>query len=133
MTQSHALPARLVTIIGGGIGGLTAALALTQRGAAVTVLERAGALREVGAGIQLSPNAMRVIDALGLGTEFGKLPVERQAQELASRTAKLLGSGSPSVFADPKNLEKLIGRFLVRAEAVTSSQSAYNAALVLLR
>lgn len=71
--------------------------------------------------------------ALGLGTEFGKLPVERQAQELASRTAKLLGSGSPSVFADPKNLEKLIGRFLVRAEAVTSSQSAYNAALVLLR
>lgn len=62
-----ALQSRPVTIVGGGVAGLTAALALQGRGAHVTVLERAPALTEIGAGLQLSPNAMRVLDALGLG------------------------------------------------------------------
>ncbi|NHF71810.1 FAD-dependent monooxygenase [Paracoccus xiamenensis] len=57
---------RDITIIGAGVAGLTAALALAQRGARVQVHERAGALREVGAGLQISPNAGRVLDALGL-------------------------------------------------------------------
>lgn len=61
-----ALAGREATVVGGGIGGLTAALALARRGARVTVHERAGAYREVGAGIQVSPNAGRVLDALGL-------------------------------------------------------------------
>jgi len=56
-----------ILIIGGGIGGLTAAVALRQRGAEVRVFEQAEAIREVGAGIQVSPNGMRVLDALGLG------------------------------------------------------------------
>ncbi len=56
-----------VTVIGAGIAGLAAACALGQRGARVRVVERAPLLSEVGAGLQLSPNAMRVIDALGLG------------------------------------------------------------------
>lgn len=56
-----------VTIIGAGIGGLASALALAQRGARVRVLEQAGALREVGAGLQISPNGVAVLDALGLG------------------------------------------------------------------
>lgn len=55
-----------VLIAGGGIGGLTAALALAQRGFDVQVLEQAPAIREVGAGVQLSPNAMRVLYRLGL-------------------------------------------------------------------
>lgn len=70
--------------------------------------------------------------ALGLGTDFGKLPIDRQVEEMALRTRKLLGSDSPSVFSDAANVEKLISRFLIRADAVTGAQSSYNAALVLL-
>lgn len=56
-----------VTIIGAGIGGLACALALAQRGARVRVLEQADELSEVGAGLQISPNGVAVLDALGLG------------------------------------------------------------------
>jgi salicylate hydroxylase len=55
-----------VAIIGGGIGGLTAALALTQAGAEVQVYEAAAELREIGAGVSLHPNAMRVLRAAGV-------------------------------------------------------------------
>ncbi|MEU5986186.1 FAD-dependent monooxygenase [Streptomyces sp. NPDC047434] len=54
-------------VIGAGIGGLTAAVALHQRGWQVTVLERAAALTPVGAGLGLAPNAQRALDVLGLG------------------------------------------------------------------
>lgn len=54
-------------VIGGGIGGLTAAVALHQQGVRVTVLERAGSLEPVGAAISLSPNALRGLDVVGLG------------------------------------------------------------------
>lgn len=53
-------------IAGGGIAGLATALAFQQRGWDVRVFEQAEALREVGAGIQLSPNGMKVLRALGL-------------------------------------------------------------------
>ncbi|PWI07691.1 monooxygenase [Streptomyces sp. NWU339] len=54
-------------VIGGGIGGLTAAAALHRRGVKVTVLERAGSLEPVGAAISLAPNALRGLDVIGLG------------------------------------------------------------------
>lgn len=56
-----------VVIVGAGIGGLSAAIALRRRGIAVMVLERADALHEVGAGILLWPNAMRVLRQLDVG------------------------------------------------------------------
>ena len=56
-----------IVVAGGGIGGLAAALALTHKGFAITVLERAAKFEEVGAGIQLGPNAFHALDSLGLG------------------------------------------------------------------
>ena len=53
-------------IAGGGIGGLTAAIALGRRGIETEVLERSGLTEETGAGIQLGPNATRVLAALGV-------------------------------------------------------------------
>lgn len=80
--MNGALNGRAVTVVGGGIGGLTAALALARRGARVTVLEQAGAFREVGAGIQVSPNAGRVLAALGLTAEFRAISMPNLAVEL---------------------------------------------------
>ncbi|OAF15808.1 FAD-dependent monooxygenase [Bradyrhizobium neotropicale] len=57
---------RTIVIAGAGIGGLTAALALAARGFRVVVLEKTERLEEVGAGLQLSPNASRVLVELGL-------------------------------------------------------------------
>ncbi|HEY5294809.1 MAG TPA: FAD-dependent monooxygenase, partial [Gaiellaceae bacterium] len=55
-----------LAIVGGGIGGLTAAVALMRAGADVTVLEQADELSAVGASLQLGPNATRLLDRLGL-------------------------------------------------------------------
>ena len=64
MQHSKTMP---VLIAGGGIGGLAAALALTRRGFEVKVLEQAPEIGEIGAGIQLGPNAFHAFDALGVG------------------------------------------------------------------
>jgi 3-hydroxybenzoate 6-monooxygenase len=76
MAQSKTLP---VLIAGGGIGGLAAALALSRRGIPVKVLEQSAAIGEIGAGIQLGPNAFSAFDALGIGerTRSDAVYVER--------------------------------------------------------
>jgi 3-hydroxybenzoate 6-monooxygenase len=56
-----------VIVAGGGIGGLAAALALSRRGFRVVVLEQAQQFGEIGAGIQIAPNAWHCLDALGVG------------------------------------------------------------------
>ena len=61
------LKTRPVLIAGGGIGGLATALALTRQGFTVKVLEQAPEIGEIGAGIQLGPNAFHAFDALGVG------------------------------------------------------------------
>ena len=57
---------KTTTIVGAGIAGLTAALALARKGIASHIIEQAPALEEVGAGLQLSPNASRILADLGL-------------------------------------------------------------------
>ncbi|MEM9054447.1 MAG: FAD-dependent monooxygenase, partial [Pseudomonadota bacterium] len=84
-----------ILIAGGGIGGLTAALCLNQAGHSVTVFEQAETFSEVGAGLQLSPNAMRVYRKLGLERallEVGFLP---EAAEIR------LGESGQRLFAFP--------------------------------
>src|SRR5689334_1316572 len=56
-----------VIVAGGGIGGLAAALALARRGFRSIVLEQAQQFGEIGAGIQIAPNAWHALDALGVG------------------------------------------------------------------
>jgi salicylate hydroxylase len=66
MSLTHASAER-VLVAGGGIGGLAAALAVARLGRPVTVMEQAADIGEIGAGIQLGPNAFTAFDALGVG------------------------------------------------------------------
>jgi len=78
-----------VVVIGGGIGGLTAALALLKRGLDVEVFEQAARLGEVGAGIQISPNGTRILYALGLEEALRGIQVTPLRKELRHwRTGK---------------------------------------------
>ncbi len=76
----HAEPE--LAIVGGGIGGLTLALALERRGVACRVFEQSPGFREDGVGLQLSPNATRLLHALGIGAELRELAVRPEAIEL---------------------------------------------------
>ena len=65
-----------ITIIGGGIGGLAAALQLLHAGFDVHVFEQARTIGEIGAGIQISPNASRLLHRLGLAEAMAKTGVK---------------------------------------------------------
>jgi salicylate hydroxylase len=125
-------------IAGAGIGGLTAAIALAQRGFEVAIFERAQALEEIGAGLQLTPNATRILDRLGLlqavearasaprairifrgrdGAELARLPLTRErwgAPYLVMRRADLQSALAESVGRAPAialNLGMEVGGF----------------------
>ena len=92
MTTTH------IAVIGGGIGGLTAAIALRRKGLDARVYERAPALREVGAGIWMPPNAMQVFDRLG---------------DAAHATTPNLGQGGAQAVADayrPRPTDRCVTR-----------------------
>lgn len=76
------LKGRKVTVLGAGVAGLAAARALALRGAEVEIVEQADAIREVGAGLQVSPNGAAVLKALGLGPALEAASVKAQAVEL---------------------------------------------------
>lgn len=82
-----------VLIAGGGIAGLTAALACIKAGFDVQVFERAGALSEIGAGIQIGPNAARVMSAVGVGNALARVSSVPEYQEMR------LGQINKSIFS----------------------------------
>jgi salicylate hydroxylase len=90
-----------VAIVGAGIGGLTAALALIRHGIAVDVYEQAPELKELGAGVQISSNGTRVLYALGLGEAIEKVGVVVAGKEIrlwsTGQTWKLFDLGAISV------------------------------------
>jgi len=71
-----------VVIVGGGIGGLTAALALLQRGIDVEVYEQSSVLKEAGAGVQIGSNGTRVLYALGLRDALAQVQVVPSGREI---------------------------------------------------
>jgi salicylate hydroxylase len=95
MTRSHIL------IVGGGIGGLTAALSLLRLGFDVDVLEQAPELREVGAGVQISANGSRALYALGIGEALAASSCEASGKEIrlwsTGQTWKLFDLGAESI------------------------------------
>ncbi|MFQ6551813.1 FAD-dependent monooxygenase [Aestuariibius insulae] len=88
-------------IAGGGIGGLTAALALSRIGWDVTVLERADTPGEVGAGVQISPNGMRVLRWLDVAADLEPFLFEPEAIEMR------LGQSGRPIFSLP--VDRLVG------------------------
>jgi salicylate hydroxylase len=84
-----------IIVVGAGIGGLAAALALARAKFEVEVVERAGVLREVGAGLQLSPNAMKALQWLGVSGSVEAASSEPQALELRT------GKSGAKVFSIP--------------------------------
>ena len=75
---------RTIFVAGAGIGGLTVSLALAARGFRVVILEKSERLEEIGAGLQLSPNASRVLVALGLQPRLAGRAVTPEAISLMS-------------------------------------------------
>ena len=84
-------PSGTIVIAGAGIGGLTAALALANEGLRVSLVEQAERLDEVGAGIQLSPNASRTLIGLGLGERLTPLVVAPEELKVVNaRSGRML-------------------------------------------
>lgn len=84
-----------IIIAGAGIGGLTAALAVGRLGHRVTLLERAAQIDDVGAGIQISPNALKVLDALGVGEGVRRCAFRPRALEMR------MGRSGRGIFSVP--------------------------------
>jgi salicylate hydroxylase len=107
-----------VTVLGAGVAGLAVARALALHGAQVTVLEQADAIREVGAGLQISPNGAAVLKALGLaGGAGGGLDAGR-----GGRTARRSWTAGWCTRLDLARLRREQGyHFLHRADLIELS------------
>ena len=86
-------------IVGGGIGGLAAAIALESRGHDVDVFERANEYRDVGSGLSLWPNSLAALDALGVGQEVRQRSATVSPVGILDRHGRTLSRIDPEVFA----------------------------------
>ncbi len=112
------------TIVGAGIGGLTAAVALARIGHDVRVAEKAPQIAEVGAGIQLSPNGMAVLRNLGIGDALESFSIRAEAVRLIDGP-----SGKPVLTLDlAKDAADLEWRFIHRARLIDILHSAAESA-----
>lgn len=120
-------------VIGGGIGGLTAAVALDRRGWSVTVLERAAALEPVGAGIGLAPNAQCALDTIDAGDAVRAMAAWQAAGELRLPSGRLLARtdngaavrrfGGPVVIAHRAELIGLLAARLPEGAVRTGAEA----------
>ncbi len=118
-----------VTVIGAGVAGLAVARALALRGAAVTVLEQADAVREVGAGLQISPNGAAVLRALGLQDALDAASMRADAVQLIDGP-----TGDPVTRLDLARLRPGQGyHFLHRADLIDLLLHAATEAGVTIR
>ncbi|MDI3335780.1 FAD-dependent monooxygenase [Defluviimonas aestuarii] len=120
---------RAVTVLGAGVAGLALARALALNGAKVTVLEQAPEIREVGAGLQITPNGARVMGALGLGAEL-------EAQSMGSEAVELIdGETGGQVLRLDLTRQRTAGMFRLvhRADLITVLAEAARAAGVEIR
>ena len=118
-----------VTVIGAGVAGLAVARALALRGAAVTVLEQADAIREVGAGLQISPNGAAVLRALGLQDALDAASMRADAVQLIDGP-----TGDPVTRLDLARLRPGQGyHFLHRADLIELLLHAATEAGVTIR
>ncbi len=118
-----------VTVVGAGVAGLAAARALALRGARVTVLEQADAIREVGAGLQISPNGAAVLRALGLQDALDAASMRATAVQLIDGP-----TGDPVARLDLARLRPDQGyHFLHRADLIALLLQGAREAGVTLR
>jgi salicylate hydroxylase len=146
-----------IAIAGGGIAGLTAALAFSKNGHSVTVFERARTFEDIGAGLQLSPNANRVLRGLGLADAVKAISFEPDILQLANgksgrvlstlpiKTMMMKRYGAPylvahrgdlqTVLLDAANANPLvtietgteISKFSETAEGIVTEQQSFDA------
>ncbi|MEN8840130.1 MAG: FAD-dependent monooxygenase [Octadecabacter sp.] len=119
---------RRICIIGGGIGGLTAALAFARSGAEVELHEQAPAFTEVGAGLQITPNGARALEALGLGGALAAAGIAALAVEPMDAI-----SGRAVTRFDLTGLAKPPYRFFHRADLIAVLVEGCRQAGVVLR
>ena len=86
-------------VVGGGIGGIAAAVALPRAGIGVRGYEQAQQLTEVGAGVSLAPNGLRMLERLGVGEGIGRVGARYVSSQLRLRDGRAVRHAAPQTGA----------------------------------